>query len=102
MVEGSGLPEKIWSHALYHFAAIHSYLPHYRRVYVRPPGKCRHKLSNHINIGVFLGYIATMKNIIYYNLKTHRSKTATHAQFNEGMNNLETLTPNVKQLKKAL
>eukprot|EP00957_Ditylum_brightwellii_P074998 5699996-Ditylum_brightwellii.AAC.1 len=126
MLEGSGLPEFFWSHALYHYTEIHSYLPHHRRdktphkiitgnqpdisklktfgcrVYVRPPGKHTHKLLNHINKGIFLGCTVTVKNIVYYNLKTHHSKIATHACFNEGMNDLETPTPNAKQLKKAL
>eukprot|EP00957_Ditylum_brightwellii_P029521 2230740-Ditylum_brightwellii.AAC.1 len=31
MLEGSGLPEKLWSHTLYYYAEIHSYLPHCRR-----------------------------------------------------------------------
>eukprot|EP00957_Ditylum_brightwellii_P002262 174189-Ditylum_brightwellii.AAC.1 len=31
MLEGSGLPEKFWSHALYNYAEIHSYLPHCKR-----------------------------------------------------------------------
>eukprot|EP00957_Ditylum_brightwellii_P058620 4446596-Ditylum_brightwellii.AAC.1 len=88
MLEGSGLPEKFWSHVLHHYAEIHSYLPHCGRdktphkivtgnppdisklktfgcrVYVRPTGKRKHKLSNRVNKGVFLGYTATMKNIV--------------------------------------
>eukprot|EP00957_Ditylum_brightwellii_P077342 5877298-Ditylum_brightwellii.AAC.1 len=43
-----------------------------------------------------------MKSIIYYDLKIYHSKTAAHAQFDEGINDLETPTPNVKQLKKGL
>eukprot|EP00957_Ditylum_brightwellii_P092444 7039691-Ditylum_brightwellii.AAC.1 len=62
-------------------------------VYVRPPGKRKHKLSNHVN---------KAKNIVYYNLKTHPSKIATHACFDEGLNDLETPLPNGKQLKKVL
>eukprot|EP00957_Ditylum_brightwellii_P201747 15327059-Ditylum_brightwellii.AAC.1 len=101
MLEGSGLPKQFWSHALYHYGKIHSYLPHCSRdktpheivtgkcpnmsklktfggrVYVIPPGKCQHKLSNNVN-------------------------KATNACFDEGMNDLEKLMPNVSQLRNTL
>ena len=56
----------------------------------------------HVSKGIFLGYTATMTNIVYYNLKTHHIKTAMHAHFDKGRKHLETPTPNVKQLRKAL
>eukprot|EP00957_Ditylum_brightwellii_P121180 9241990-Ditylum_brightwellii.AAC.1 len=64
------------------------------RVYVRPPGKRSHKLSNHINKGIFLGYTTTMSNMMYYNNRIHCVKTATHAHFDEGMNGMDNPPPN--------
>lgn len=43
-----------------------------------------------------------MKNIIYYDLKTKRIKTAYHVIFDEGMNDLKTPTPNARRLRQAL
>eukprot|EP00957_Ditylum_brightwellii_P148984 11343227-Ditylum_brightwellii.AAC.1 len=43
-----------------------------------------------------------MKNIKYFDLQTNKVKTATHVKCDEGMNDLVKLTPNAKQLQKAL
>jgi hypothetical protein len=47
--------------------------------------------------GTFLGFIPnTMKNILWYDVETKRVKIAKHAQFDEGMNDLQfkSLPPN--------
>eukprot|EP00957_Ditylum_brightwellii_P009278 701885-Ditylum_brightwellii.AAC.1 len=73
MLEGANLPETYWIYALYHYTDIHKYITHRGRdktpheiitgkrpdlsklhtfsccVYVRPPGKCKHELDNHVN-----------------------------------------------------
>eukprot|EP00957_Ditylum_brightwellii_P111457 8501080-Ditylum_brightwellii.AAC.1 len=43
-----------------------------------------------------------MSNIMYYDNRTHCAKTATHARFNEGMNDMDNPPPNVLQLKQAI
>ena len=43
-----------------------------------------------------------MKNIFYLDLESNRIKTALHARFDEGMNDLDTPTPNFRQLRLAM
>ena len=125
MLHGANLDAKFWPYAFNHCLFIHSLVPHGDRgvpheraggsrvnvsrlrtfgcrVYVRPPGKRRHRLDNHVNTGIFLGYTATMNNVYYWDLKTKRIKTAVHVKFDEGMNDLETPTPHSRLLRLAL
>jgi hypothetical protein len=51
-------------------------------------------------VGIFLGYSRTLKILYYYDVNSAIVKTATHARFDEGMNDLEgTAPPNVQILR---
>ena len=66
-------------------------------------GKRHHRLAKHCNVGVFLGCAATMKNIIFWDVKTKWIKTALHAAvFDEGMSDLVDPAPNAHRLRQAL
>ena len=70
-------------------------------VYIRPPGKRPSKLASHVNKGIFLGYAKTWKNIMWHDPATNMIIIATHAQFDEGMNDLPSLPPNAAYLKRG-
>ena len=72
------------------------------RCYVRLPGRRSSKLENNVRKGIFIGYTATLRHIQYLDLDTGRLKNALHATFDEGMGDLDTLTPNSRQLRLAL
>ena len=62
------------------------------------------KLKPNSQKGVFLAYVPhTTQNILLYDLETSRIKIATHAQFDEGMNDLPVtnIPPNVAHLIQA-
>ena len=125
MLEGASLPAIYWPYAFYHFLRLsnctihdgHDFTPFEIcsgkppdlrllrtfgcRVYVRPPGKRTSKLDLHVAKGIFLGYAKTWKNILWYDLSTHKVKLTTHARFDEGMNDLPSLPPNAAFLKRA-
>jgi hypothetical protein len=125
MLDGAGADYKFWPYAFQMAILVHGFIdhngrgiPHERagggrvdlrrlrtwgcRVYVKPPGRRSHRLAKNSNVGIFLGYTSTMKNIIYWDVKTKRVKTAVHAVFDEGMNDLEVPTPNARRLRQAL
>lgn len=52
-------------------------------IIVRLPGKWPAKLDTHATIGVFLGYMATDRNIYYQDTLTNRIKIANHMTFDE-------------------
>jgi hypothetical protein len=71
------------------------------RVYVRPPGgRVRKSISNTLK-GRFLGYTATLKNIIYMDESNGEIKEAFHAVFDEAFNDLEAPPPNAVMLRSA-
>ena len=49
-----------------------------------------------------MGYTATLRHIYCLDQDTDRVKTSLHAKFDEGMNDLDTPTPNSRQLRIAL
>ncbi len=125
LLTGANLDPIFWPYAFHHALFVHGLLPqgdkgvpHTRatgerpdlsklrtfgcRVYVRPPGKRRSKLDNHVNKGIFLGHTSTMTQAIYWDLDTKKVKTATHVKYDEGMNDLDHPTPNSHQLRQAL
>ena len=74
------------------------------RVWVRPPGKRSAKLQPNSRKGIFLGYVPhTTRNILWYDVETTRIKIATHARFDEGMNDLPVtdMPPNVAHLRRT-
>ena len=124
------LPFHVWPFILYHLIRIHNMVHPSRcdpsksiyeiitgkrpdlstvrilgcAVYVRPPGLRPSKLDLHSNLGRFLGYTATMKQIYYLDHRTNRVKTATHINYDEGMNGfmISDLPPFALSLRKAL
>lgn len=46
------------------------------------------KLLSDSRVGIFLGFSKTMKNILYYDLKSHEVKSAQHVAFDEAMHDL--------------
>ena len=103
----AGLPAKFWSAGLQHAAYLHNRLVHSAtnmtpyeawygekpdlshlkvfgsRVCVKQPGDRRSKLDRHDYTGIFLGYTATDKNILYLDTTTGTVKTSHHAVFDE-------------------
>mmetsp|Transcript_17708 Transcript_17708/g.26862 ORF Transcript_17708/g.26862 Transcript_17708/m.26862 type:complete len:200 (-) Transcript_17708:2195-2794(-) len=72
------------------------------RVWVRPPGRRKAKFRINSRKGVFLGFLRnTTKNILWYDAETSKTKIATHARFEEGMNDLpiDCIPPNVVHLQ---
>mmetsp|Transcript_14552 Transcript_14552/g.20797 ORF Transcript_14552/g.20797 Transcript_14552/m.20797 type:complete len:1557 (+) Transcript_14552:1335-6005(+) len=106
-LHSAGLGPQFWSFAILHAVYIYNRLPHsvtgvspytaytgtlptakYLRIFgsrviVRRPGERNAKLDNHTNAGIFLGYTATDKNIIYMDALTQEIKTANHVIFDE-------------------
>ena len=125
LLEGGDLSPTFWPFAFHHFIRLYNVTPHAAsdmsphqivtgqlpdlrllrtfgcRVYARPPGKRPAKLALHCDKGIFLGYSKTMKNILYYDLATKNIKLASHARFDEGMNDLPSLPPNAEYLTRA-
>ena len=122
---GAGLNIKFWPYAFYHAMQMSNAFPKPTqqrspialatgkpedfsnirtfgcRVWVRPPGRRPAKLIPNSRKGVFLGYVPnTTQNILWYDVETSRIKIATHARFDEGMNDLPVteLPPNVAHL----
>ena len=103
----SNLPPKFWSSALIHSVYLHNRLVHsvtkttpYQawygkppdlsnlrvfgsRVCVKRPGPRRCKLDRADYSGIFLGYTATDKNIIYLDTESGVVKSSHHATFDE-------------------
>ena len=127
MLLGANLPIKFWPYAFHHYMRIDNSFPSrdqtqtplllatgkvddftaFRtfgcRVWVRPPGRRRAKLVPNSRKGIFLGFLPnTTKNIVWYDPETERVKTAKHARFDEGMNDLpaEAIPPNVVHLQR--
>ena len=128
LLTGAQLSLKFWPYAFYHALRIHNALPsrdataspitlaigiqedfsNFRtfgcRVWIRPPGRRPAKLIPNSRKGIFLGYVPyTTRNILWYDPETTRVKIATHAQFDEGFNDLSTdqVPPNVIHLQRA-
>ena len=74
------------------------------RVWVRPSTKRTSKFRNNSRKGIFLGFVPkTTRNIIWYDVETERVKIASHAKFDEGMNDLpiDQIPPNVQHLQRS-
>jgi hypothetical protein len=74
------------------------------RVWVRPPGRRGAKFRPNSRKGIFLGFLPyTTRNILWFDPETNRVKIATHARFDEGMNDLPLadLPPNVVHLQRT-
>jgi dUTP pyrophosphatase len=107
LLHSAGLGPQFWSFALLHSVWIYNRLPHstigvspytafsgklplakYLRVFgcriiVRQPKEHSAKLDSNTTTGIFLGYTATDKNILYIDDISREIKTATHVIFDE-------------------
>ena len=128
LLSGANLPIKFWPYAFHHALRIINALPRKgqtksrtelatgkkenlrkfktfgSRVWIRPPGGRKSKLKPNARKGIFLGFIPnTTRNIIWFDEETHKIKSASHARFDEGMNDLPltSLPPNVVHLQRT-
>ena len=124
MLSGANLQTQFWPYAFYHYLRLYNFIPHGTRpsspyemcgsalpnltklrtfgcrVHVRPTTARYGKLIPNSRLGVFLGYSRTLKVLYYYDLGSAMVKTATHARFDEGMNDLvDKPPPNVQILR---
>jgi hypothetical protein len=128
ILHSSGLEQKYWNFAFYHYLRIYNLVPHGNRstspfemirghkpdlsrlrvfgcdVFIRPPGRRPSKLDNHAIRGRFLGYTSTLKQIYYLEYNTSKVKVAANVRFDEGMSTvpLAKLPPYVLQIRRAL
>ena len=124
MLSGANLQASFWPYAFYHYLRLHNFVPHGTRpsspyemcgselpnlsklrtfgcrVHVRPTTARYGKVVPNSRLGIFLGYSRTLKVLYYYDLESAIVKMATHARFDEGMNDLvDTAPPNVQVLR---
>ena len=123
MLSGANLQPNFWPYAFYHYIRLYNFVPHgdrpsspYEmcgaplpnlaklrtfgcRIHVRPTtARCGRVVPNS-RLGIFLGYSRSLKVMYYFDLGSSTVKTATHARFDEGMNDLDEPPPNVKLLR---
>ncbi|KAI2497911.1 retrotransposon [Fragilaria crotonensis] len=124
MLSGANLQANFWPYAFYHYLRLYNFVPHGTRptspyemcgstlpnlsklrtfgcrVHVRPTtARCGKAIPNS-RLGIFLGYSRSLKILYYYDLESSLVKTATHARFDEGMNDLvDKPPPNVQILR---
>ena len=117
MLTGAALRPAFWPYAFYHFVRLYNFVPHGSRpssphemcggelpdlsklrtfgcrVHVRPTTARYGRVVPNSRLGIFLGYSRTLKVLYYYDLSSSIVKTATHARFDEGMNDLHDDAP---------
>ncbi|KAI2506527.1 hypothetical protein MHU86_7937 [Fragilaria crotonensis] len=69
------------------------------RIHVRPTTARYGRVVPNSRLGIFLGYSRSLKVMYYFDLGSSTVKTATHARFDKGMNDLDEPPPNVKLLR---
>jgi hypothetical protein len=123
MLTGADLRAAFWPYAFYHYLRLYNFVPHGSQpssphelcggelpdlsklrtfgccVYVRPTTTRYGRVVPNSRLGVFLGYSRTLKILYYFDLASSLVKTATHARFDEGMNDLVNAPPNVQALR---
>jgi hypothetical protein len=72
------------------------------RVYVEPP-RIRRPVKSEIDArtAIFLGYAQSLKILLYFDLDSHEVKSAQHARYDEGMNDVPDPSPNARQIRFA-
>ena len=122
MLTGADLHRAFWPYPFYHFVRLYNFFPHGSRassphelcggelpdlsklrtfgcrVHVRQTTTRYGRVVPNSRLGVFLGYSRTLKILYYFDLASSLVKTATHARFDEGMNDLADAPPNVQGL----
>lgn len=112
MLSGAALRPAFWPYAFYHYVRLYNFVPRGSRpssphemcggelpdlsklrtfgcrVHVRPTTSRYGRVVPNSRLGIFLGYSRTLKVLYYYDLTSTVVKTATHARFDEGMNDL--------------
>ena len=53
------------------------------KVYIRKPSNCKDKLDFNLTDGVFVGYTATLDNIVYIDAHSGYKGRAKHAKFDK-------------------
>ena len=123
MLSGANLQPNFWPYAFYHYIRLYNVVPHgdrpsspYEmcgaplpnlarlrtfgcRMPVRPTTARYGRVVPNSRLGTFLGYSRSLKVMYYFDLASSTVKTATHARFDEGMNDLSEPPPNVKLLR---
>ncbi|KAI2495456.1 source UniProtKB [Fragilaria crotonensis] len=123
MLSGANLQPNFWPYAFYHYIRLYNFVPHgdrptspYEmcgaplpnlaklrtfgcRIHVRPTTARYGRVVPNSRLGIFLGYSRSLKVMYYFDLGSSTVKTATHARFDEGMNDLDEPPPNVKLLR---
>jgi hypothetical protein len=123
MLSGANLQPNFWPYAFYHYLRLYNFVPHgdrpsspYEmcgaplpnlaklrtfgcRIHVQPTTARYGRVVPNSRLGVFLGYSRSLKIMYYFDLGSSTVKTATHARFDEGMNDLDEPPPNVKILQ---
>ena len=126
MLSGANLQAGFWPYAFYHYLRLYNFVPHGTRpsspyemcgtelpdlsklrtfgcrVHVRPTTMRYGKVIPNSRLGIFLGYSRSLKILYYYDLASALVKTATHARFDEGMNDLSSAAPPNVQLLRQL
>jgi hypothetical protein len=124
MLTGADLRPSFWPYAFYHYIRLYNFIPHGLRpssphelcgggqlpdlsklrtfgcrVHVRPTTARYGRVVPNSRLGIFLGYSRTLKVLYYFDVVSSLVKTATHARFDEGMNDLADAPPNVQALR---
>jgi hypothetical protein len=123
MLTGADLRPNFWPYAFYHYIRLYNLMPHGNRptsplvlcggavpdlsklrtfgcrVHVRPTTSRYGRVVPNSRLGIFLGYSRSLSVLYYYDVESSIVKTATHARFDEGMNDLATVPPNVQALR---
>ncbi|KAI2495399.1 hypothetical protein MHU86_19113 [Fragilaria crotonensis] len=117
MLSGAALRPAFWPYAFYHYVRLYNFVPRGSRpssphemcggelpdlsklrtfgcrVHVRPTTARYGRVVPNSRLGIFLGYSRTLKVLYNYDLHSAVVKTATHARFDEVMNDLHTDAP---------
>jgi hypothetical protein len=125
LLHNANLPARYWPYALLHWALLWNITSHRQiettpyesvtgvrpniarlrvfgcKVIVRRLGDRPNKVEYHVNEGYFLGYTATLDNILYHNIATSRMAKAPSATFDEACFTRTHLTPGGKRLAQA-
>jgi deoxyuridine 5'-triphosphate nucleotidohydrolase len=107
ILHAAGLGPEFWSYALIYSTYVKNRIYHHSikstpymkftgtkpdltnlrifgsKIFSKKPGKRPYKLDRHSDTGLFLGYTATDRNVIYFDTSTARIKTATYVIFDE-------------------
>jgi hypothetical protein len=67
-------------------------------VYVEAP-RPRRPAKSEIRTGIFLGYAQTLKNLLYFDLDSHEVKSAQHARYDDGSNDILDPPPNARLVR---